>query len=356
MGFFRQFEEFDPLTGVPDRYPLSFLPSIVERARALLKERTRDEIINAAHNVDFFIDEYFRDEKDKYVRRLVETGGWELGYLPLEARNETGIRNLLDNWPPEADDRPLDIPTSENTSEVDALKACIDDYALSDDAEFPGGRTFEYFAVLTLWLVADALKWLKWTSEPQAMKRAFDEAFAPMSMGKFPEVAATLNDVLKKSKDGVPEFVESYRAFMRAHGLTDAVVQLTHAASSAICAMDAVCYAEQLRAVEQQAEELAQLRVQLHHLSQETEALAEEKARQRTSVAAQKAAIKRHSEHHAMKAQVFEWCAVHLAEYPSLDAAAEAITGKGKLVPITFRTARGWIGEYRRQVQSARRL
>lgn len=67
------------------------------------------------------------------------------------------------------------------------------------------------------------------------------------------------------------------------------------------------------------------------------------------------AAKARHREHHAMKVQVFQWCAEHLGSYPSMDAAAEAVTGTKKLVPIAFRTARAWIGDFRKQQQSARK-
>lgn len=70
------------------------------------------------------------------------------------------------------------------------------------------------------------------------------------------------------------------------------------------------------------------------------------------STNARKAAQARHRENHAMRAEVWRWCESHLANYKSMDAAAEAIAGE--LVPVTFRTARKWIGEWRRQ-QSARK-
>lgn len=84
MGFFRQFDEFDPLTGAAPDHPFSHLPSIASRARRLLKNRTRDEIVSAAHNADFFIEEYFSSEKADYIRRLLDRGGWELGYVNIE--------------------------------------------------------------------------------------------------------------------------------------------------------------------------------------------------------------------------------------------------------------------------------
>lgn len=362
MGFFRQFDEFDPLTGTPPDYPLSHLPTIVKRARALLRGRTRDEIVSAAHTVDFFIEEYFTGEKDNYIRRVLETGGWELGYLPYEARNEAGVRALLDDWPSEADDPPPDIPTSENTSEVDALKECIGIYVLDDDADFPRAREYEYFAVLALWLVADAVHWLKWTSDPKALTAKLQDAFAPIPSGAFPELTAAMfpeliaaiNKPRLNALEGIPNIVDSIQAVMQAFSLSDTSVQFSHAGESAVCAMDAVCYAEHLRATESHAEDLAQLRIQMHQVVETTEKLAEEKANKKISVAASKNAIKGHAENHAMKAQVFAWCEANIQDYPSMDAAAEAVAGK--LVPVAFRTARKWIGEYRKKGQSARRL
>jgi len=353
MGFHRQFDEFDPLNGVVPAFPFSNLPSIVERARRLLKNRTRDEIVNAACSIDFFIEEYFRNEKDDFIQRLLDSGGWELGYLPYESRNDAGVRELLDNWPSEIDDPPPEIPSPENTSEIDALKECIGRYSLDDDPEFPKGREYEYFAVLALWLVTDAMHWLKWTSDPTAMTSALHKAFSPLPPGVFPELTGTINNRLHQSRDHIPEFVDSYQNFMRAYGLSDTSVQFSNAGTSAVCAMDAVCYAEQLRATETLSEELENLRLQFHQVAQKTNALAEEKAKKKVSVAARKAAIKRHTENHAMKEEIFAWCAKQLHEHASLDAAAAVAN---KLVPVTFRTVRGWIGEYRRKERAARTL
>lgn len=65
------------------------------------------------------------------------------------------------------------------------------------------------------------------------------------------------------------------------------------------------------------------------------------------SAMAKTAALVAHAEHHAMKQQVFEWLEVNMRNFRSMDAAAEAIAGK--LVPVTFRTVRGWIGEWKKQ-------
>ncbi|MDQ0040859.1 hypothetical protein [Variovorax boronicumulans] len=53
-----------------------------------------------------------------------------------------------------------------------------------------------------------------------------------------------------------------------------------------------------------------------------------------------------HAENRAMKSLVMTWCDDNMANFKSMDAAAEAIAGK--LVPVTFRTARSWIGTWKK--------
>lgn len=68
------------------------------------------------------------------------------------------------------------------------------------------------------------------------------------------------------------------------------------------------------------------------------------------------AANARHAENRAMKQEVWNWYEANEQCYRSMDAAAEAIAGK--IAPITFRTARKWIGEHRKKnpsIHSARR-
>ncbi len=67
------------------------------------------------------------------------------------------------------------------------------------------------------------------------------------------------------------------------------------------------------------------------------------------------AAHARHKENYEMKAQVWEWYSKHRAEFRSLDKAAQAVIGEVKLVPVTFRTAREWIGQLVKHERYARR-
>jgi hypothetical protein len=68
------------------------------------------------------------------------------------------------------------------------------------------------------------------------------------------------------------------------------------------------------------------------------------KSHQKASQAAK--ARKRHAENHAMKADVYQWLDANMGNFKSMDAAAEAIAGN--VVPIVFRTARDWVGQWKK--------
>jgi hypothetical protein len=65
-----------------------------------------------------------------------------------------------------------------------------------------------------------------------------------------------------------------------------------------------------------------------------------------TTAARRKGAMTRNIENHAMKVEVFDWLDTNMVHFKSMDAAAEGIAGK--IAPIAFRTARDWVGEWKR--------
>ena len=56
-------------------------------------------------------------------------------------------------------------------------------------------------------------------------------------------------------------------------------------------------------------------------------------------------AAKRHTENRSMKASIFVWLDANMPKFRSMDAAAQAAT---KQQPIAFRTAREWVGEWKK--------
>ena len=54
----------------------------------------------------------------------------------------------------------------------------------------------------------------------------------------------------------------------------------------------------------------------------------------------------RHQENRAIKQDVFAWLDTNMPNFKSMDSAAEAIAGK--VAPVKFRTARDWVGEWKK--------
>jgi hypothetical protein len=274
MGFFQEFDEFYLLTETTPSYPFPQLPNIVSRAKQLLINRTRKEIISAANIVEWFIDEHFIRCKDRLIQEILTNEdscyNWVLGYLPQEDRNESGICDLLDTWPSGADNPCPYFSSSDNTSELTALRECIEGYSLDDDVDFPNAREFEYFAVLAWWLVGESLMALP-------SKRRDD--FSTLSTEQKARI----------------EFKEAIDKFVSPDTL------IVSAGKEALEAMNAICYAEHLYAIAEQAEDLAKLRIELHQASSNTDMIVEDKLKQKVSLAAKKSAIKRHRKSKKLK-------------------------------------------------------
>ena len=59
MGYWRQFEYFDPLKGQFPNWPFPQGQSIVYRARSILHGRTSEQILEIARDADGIIEQYF---------------------------------------------------------------------------------------------------------------------------------------------------------------------------------------------------------------------------------------------------------------------------------------------------------
>lgn len=290
MGFWRQFDIFDPKNGIVPPYPFYQLQDIAWRARRLLWKRTSSEITYAAQTIDWMIESFFESERENFIEDQIQNNGWAKSYI-LQAieSGEHMDRFLKEELPGYAgSDDYLDYSDEDSTSEVEALKGAIDLYDISDK-EFKNAEQYEYFAVLALWLVSDSIEW-----------------------------------------------------FGRDYGSS----RLALAAESSIKAMDAVCHAELLQSVDK-------YKNRLNETNKEINKLAEQKATERRSENARKAAVKRHEETKALKQDALNYYVEHEDEFSSIEDAASKIAGK--IVPLKHRTVAGYISEFKK-LQSARKL
>jgi len=151
-------DEIGKLTSsIPD-FPFPHLRAVVERSRAILTNRSPQEIEAAAIHLRWIINSYFyqfryegerRFEYLKFVWKHDSTpyinDSGALEHKPRAANAPQEGLKFLTNYP---------MPT--NTSEFTALKRCIDDYD-SETQGFQNASKQEYFAVLALWLAADCI-------------------------------------------------------------------------------------------------------------------------------------------------------------------------------------------------------
>jgi hypothetical protein len=163
MLFFKQFEIFDPVSGEVPSHPFAYMPAIASRARAILKCGAdyggdwgcKAKITLIAERINQELDQYFDDIKYMEIERLREQAGL------LESMGGDP------EWPPNEDD--LEIQTWVNANEVDALKSVLENrdshlfYSkdpLPKPDEYREGKDYELFAVLSLWMMADAQRYL----------------------------------------------------------------------------------------------------------------------------------------------------------------------------------------------------
>ena len=170
-----QFREFDPLIGNVPGYTVfaDDLNRIATRARSLLKFRSLGQIQFAAETVDWMIENYIREiKKPEEILRLrsVIEQAWqskdEDGRISDDQEYDDAARffHIEDCGAEEmtlsfVEDREYELiaQITDKTNVVEALKDCIGWYDLDDDADFPNGQSYEYFAVLALYLIGDAL-------------------------------------------------------------------------------------------------------------------------------------------------------------------------------------------------------
>lgn len=314
MVFYRKFNKFSPLSGDVPSLPLTSLPAIADRARVMLREFSEEQFEMAAKRIYRELDDHFHKQKENAISRLLNdtnAGDESLGRFFDWDEGTSGNGRWL--FKAEMEDK-LCIPTATNSSEVDALRNIIDDRdyigwneaTLPKPREFPEGRDFQLFAVLALWLLADALNFLN-----------------------------------------------------------QKAVDLSIAGEHALKAMDAVCYAEHLyesawlvsytKNVNEEAQAEALLRQRFEHqeLLRHSEKMRLEQMREEMSKKSEKLNLIRHAKNHEAKQLVIDEWKKRPSAFISAEKAgghfADWLEAKGfkKYEPRTVTT---WIRSYAKEV------
>ena len=208
--------------------PFHSLRTMKWRAENLLEKqgRTPDDIDRAASSLRYAIDEHNKnraeDEFEQYVERLYTRGGWELKYL--EGADEeigatrTEIRNLLENWPDWADDK----PSFRHAEHFDDLESLQDlwvsnrPYSFDRVLEFVDDNEHESYALLALMKLETAAEILHLPDH-----RARDGSFSyPVSAPLPTHATAWAGNVLVETMEIIcyaeRNLAETHRAAWRA--------------------------------------------------------------------------------------------------------------------------------------------
>ncbi|MBC7787984.1 MAG: hypothetical protein H7Z18_11300 [Methylophilaceae bacterium] len=213
------FKIFNPLTCyIPQPQPFANLDSILGRAKFLLKGRSLDEIMDAAINMDWVIHENFRCIKEDEISRLQSKQNTDLdefyNFFMWDGGTRANGRYLFDD----SKEGELDIETSENTSVIDALNMCFPLYDDLGGEVFIDGKKYEYFAILAMWQLVESMIWLGVDFERNLSKLITDHS----DKVEYREYIIRLIQHFKGRKN------------------------IEFAATSAMDATEAICYAEQL--------------------------------------------------------------------------------------------------------------
>jgi hypothetical protein len=161
---YSQFNDFKPLKDEVPYFPITEARNIAGRARSLLRinKRTEDDVQAIATDASQIMEAYFDHEKEEKLEEIQREKRWDL-------LNGDEDGNFL-SFKSEAFDE-FDIRTSDNTPTIDALIEGIDYCFDPASVEVKDVESYEYFAVLTLWFIADYLQGLETKFEFKQLKR-----------------------------------------------------------------------------------------------------------------------------------------------------------------------------------------
>jgi hypothetical protein len=162
---FDPFSNFHPLTGEVPTHSIFDFSDIAQQARWLLKKLNTAQILAIAKYIDKQIDRHIESLRSYEIYELKH----EHGVLV----SDDGTLLLFDDigW------IESNISSRENMSDVETFiecKYCWNGYA---HEQFPDVAPYEFFAVLSLWMLADAIDFLKhnllglvWERASEALK------------------------------------------------------------------------------------------------------------------------------------------------------------------------------------------
>jgi len=158
------FDRFDPIDGRPSHHLFDQAETIIIRARRLLRDRNREQIVYLAETINFML--AYRDPLSRLLDRLDDEDPAEATRLD---HDET------DTLPAPPLGRRPGLPSAELKAHPDrwfsspaqALYGLIEHFDIDNQTDLPRAGWSEYFAALALALVGESLHVPAWTLDDQ---------------------------------------------------------------------------------------------------------------------------------------------------------------------------------------------
>jgi hypothetical protein len=169
--------------------------------------------------------------------------------------------------------------------------------------------------------------------------------------GKRDEITGELEKVKASSNDPVSYFTGMLRDFEKEYESPNSPESLGHTVLLSVIYASLAHYAEATREDCELAEQWFHIGWAYHYLGYLRGTVPGYRMGRRaeSSIRAKKGATARHKENKDMKKDAFDFLSKRMGEFKSMNAAADAVRG---VVPVQFRTARDWVGEWNKNNKS----
>lgn len=220
------FDNFDPLTGDVPSFPFLELWSVVSEARILLAGLSAIDIRGIERNLDDLIYDAKAELAslclDDHIAEVIESGSWELNYLPEGmVPSQENVRFLLENWPESAEES--QYLREDDFSDVESLRMVISSGGagrLGSEHSYP----VQCAAVLALMKAANCLRTMDCPEEElgthedgplaaRLLSAANDAIDAALALGYARELAAVAETEAEAAEDIAETILEKQLRF-----------------------------------------------------------------------------------------------------------------------------------------------
>lgn len=158
MEYLSPFDGFDPMDGMPTHHYFDQANLIAHRARRLLKERSREDILYIVETINFMF--LYRDPVSQQFAQLADLDDvedeWAFSLDGAIGVSEESLSTVLGQQPGLPGETVRSHPNHWYASPCVVLNGCMEIFEISGQEQLPNVQWSEYFAALALALLGES--------------------------------------------------------------------------------------------------------------------------------------------------------------------------------------------------------